>query len=60
MSAFARGQRARADGEASVAAMEDPWPDGQAEGRINRLKALMRHMCGRARLDLLHAGTIAA
>ena len=30
-----------------------PWSSGPVEGHINRLKMLKRHMCGRARLDLL-------
>jgi transposase len=31
-----------------------PWRSGPVEGHLNRLKMLKRHMCGRARLDLLH------
>jgi len=58
LSSFARGLRA--DREAVVAAMEEPWSNGQAEGQINRLKTLKRQMYGRAKLDLLKARMIAA
>jgi transposase len=40
--------------------MEEPWPNGHAEGQINRLKTPKRQMSGRARLDLLRARMIAA
>jgi len=53
LSSFARGLRA--DREAVVAAMKEPWSNGQAEGQINRLKSLKRQMYGRAKLDLLKA-----
>jgi transposase len=42
LSSFARGLRA--DREAVVAAMEEPWSNGEAEGQINRLKTLKRQM----------------
>jgi len=58
LSSFAHGLRA--DREAVVAAMEEPWSNGQAEGQINRLKTLKRQMYGRAKLDLLKARMIAA
>lgn len=58
LSSFARGLRA--DKGAIVAAMEEPWSNGQAEGQINRLKTLKRQMYGRANLDLLKARMIAA
>ena len=57
-SSFAHGLRA--DRAAVVAAMEEPWSNGQAEGQINRLKTLKRQMHGRAKLDLLKARMIAA
>jgi transposase len=55
---FARGLRA--DRKAVVAAMEEPWPNGHAEGQFNRLKTPKRQMHGRARLDLLRASMVAA
>ena len=58
LSSFARGLGA--DREAVVAAMKEPWSNGQAEGQINRLKTLKRQMYGRAKLDLLKARMIAA
>ena len=58
LSSFAHGLRA--DRTAVVAAMEEPWSNGQAEGQINRLKTLKRQMYGRAKLDLLKARMIAA
>jgi transposase len=33
----------------------ETWSNGQAEGQINRLKALKRSMYGRAGIDLLRA-----
>lgn len=58
LSSFARGLSG--DKEAVVAAMEEPWSNGQTEGQINRLKTLKRQMYGRAKLDLLKARMIAA
>ncbi len=58
LSSFARGLRS--DEAAIIAAMTDPWSNGQAEGQINRLKTLKRQMYGRAKLDLLKARMIAA
>ena len=58
LSSLARGLRA--DREAVVAAMEEPWSNGQAEGQINRLKTLKRQTYGRAKLDLLRARVMAA
>jgi transposase len=58
LSSFARGLRT--DRAAAVAAMEEPWSNGQAEGQINRLKTLKRQMYGRAKLDLLKARMLAA
>ncbi|SDR63580.1 Transposase [Rhizobiales bacterium GAS113] len=36
-------------------AITEPWSSGQAEGQINRLKALKRAMYGRASIELLRA-----
>ena len=36
-------------------AVSEPWSSGQAEGQINRLKALKRAMYGRAGVELLRA-----
>jgi transposase len=58
LSSFARGLRT--DRAAAVAAVEEPWSNGQAEGQINRLKTLKRQMYGRAKLDLLKARMLAA
>jgi len=55
---FARGlQRYQA---AVIAALREPWSNGQTEGQINRLKALKRQMYGRANIDLLRAKLVAA
>lgn len=53
LASFARGLRA--DTAAVVAALREPWSNGQTEGQINRLKTLKRQMYGRANLDLLRA-----
>lgn len=58
LSSFARGLQA--DRKAIVAAMDEPWSNGQTEGQINRLKTLKRQMYGRAKLDLLRARMTAA
>jgi transposase len=58
LSSFARGLRS--DEAAIIAAMTDPWSNGQAEGQINRLKTLKHQMYGHAKLDLLKARMIAA
>lgn len=44
-----------ADLEAVMAALREPWPNGQTEGQINRLKMLKRQMYGAAGIDLLPA-----
>jgi transposase len=41
------------DSAAVTAGVTLPWSNGPVEGHINRLKMRKRHMCGRARLDLL-------
>ena len=40
---------------AVVAAMTQPWSNGQTEGQITKLKLVKRQMYGRAKLDLLRA-----
>ena len=41
------------DKAAVMAALSEPWSNGQTEGQINRLKCIKRQMYGRANLDLL-------
>jgi transposase len=55
---FARGFRR--DKAAVIAALREPWSNGQTEGQINRLKALKRQMYGPANIDLLKARLVAA
>jgi transposase len=43
------------DIEAVRNAIAEQWSSGQAEGQINRLKALKRAMYGRAGIELLRA-----
>jgi transposase len=38
---------------AVLAALEQPWSNGQTEGQVQRLKVLKRSMYGRAKFDLL-------
>ena len=40
---------------AVLAALSNPWSNGQTEGQVNRLKLVKRQMYGRANLDLLRA-----
>jgi transposase len=55
---FARGlQHEQA---AVLAALTEPWSNGQVEGQINRLKCLKRQMYGRANFDLLRLRTLRA
>ena len=58
LSPFARGLRS--DRAAVVATMEEPWSNGQAEGRIKRLKTLKCQIYDRAKLDLIKARMLAA
>ena len=58
LASLARGLNA--DRHAVLAALREPWSNGQTEGRINKLKALKRQMYGRANLDLLRARLVAA
>ncbi len=58
IASFARGLAS--DQAAVVAALTEPWSNGQTEGQINRLKTLKRQMYGRANIDLLKARLVAA
>lgn len=58
LGAFTRGLRR--DQAAVIAALREPWSNGQTEGQINRLKTLKRQMYGRANIDLLRARLVAA
>ena len=58
LASLARGLNA--DKHAVLAALREPWSNGQTEGQINKLKALKRQMYGRANLDLLRARLVAA
>ena len=53
LASLARGLNA--DRHAVLAALREPWFNGQTEGQINKLKALKRQMYGRASLDLLQS-----
>ncbi|SLN71777.1 Transposase [Roseivivax jejudonensis] len=53
--------RGLASGRAAVvAALTEPWSNGQTEGQINRLKTLKRQMYGRCNIELLKARLVAA
>jgi transposase len=56
ISSFAKGLAD--DRPAVVAAIEEPWSNGQTEGQITKLKLVKRQMYGRANLDLLRARLI--
>lgn len=58
LASLARGLNA--DRHAVLAALREPWSNGQTEGQINKLKALKRQMYGRANLDLLRARLVVA
>ena len=58
LASLARGLNA--DKHAVLAALREPWSNGQTEGQINKLKALKRQMYGRANLDLPRARLVAA
>jgi transposase len=47
------------DQDAVIAAMTQPWSNGQTEGQITKLKLVKRQMYGRAKLDLLRARLLA-
>ncbi|WP_052081804.1 ISL3 family transposase [Paracoccus halophilus] len=58
IASFVRGLQS---GYAAVAAsLREPWPNGQTEGQINRLKTLKRQIYGRANIDLLRARLVTA
>jgi transposase len=40
--------------------LTQPWSNGQAEGKITKLKLVKRQMYGRAKIDLLQARLIGA
>lgn len=40
--------------------VDEPWSNGQTEGRITKLKLAKRQMYGRAKVDLLEARQIGA
>lgn len=48
------------DRSAVLAAIAEPWSNGQTEGQINKLKMVKRQMYGRAKIDLLEARLIGA
>jgi transposase len=48
-----------ADKAAVVAAIVEPWSNGQTEGQVTKLKLVKRQMYGRANLDLLKARLVA-
>ena len=58
LASLARGLNA--DRHAVLAALREPWSNGQTEGQINKLKALKRQMYGRAGLNLLRARLVHA
>ena len=51
IASFARG--VAKDKAAVLAAITEPWSNGQTEGQITKLKLVKRQMFGRAKLDLL-------
>ena len=57
IASFTRGLAA--DQAAVVAALTEPWSNGQTEGQINRLKTLKRQKYGRANIELLKARLVA-
>ena len=56
IASFARG--VVKDKAAVLAAITEPWSNGQTEGHITKLKLIKRQMFGRAKLDLLQARLI--
>jgi transposase len=58
IASFARG--ITSDRAAVLAAITQPWSNGQAEGQITKLKLVKRQMYGRGKLDLLQARLIGA
>ena len=56
VASFARG--VGHDRAAVLAAITLPWPNGQTEGQITKLKLVKRQMYGRGKIDLLQARLI--
>lgn len=50
----------RSDRAAVLAAITEPWSNGQTEGQITKLKLVKRQMYGRAKIDLLQARLLGA
>ena len=48
------------DQAAVMAALTEPWSNGQSEGQNTKLKLVKRQMYGRAGLDLLKARLLGA
>lgn len=48
------------DRAAVSAEITSPWPNGQTEGQITKLKLVKRQMYGRGKIDLLQARVIGA
>jgi transposase len=48
------------DRAAVMAALTEPWSNGQTEGQNTKLKLVKRQMYGRAKLDLLRARLLGA
>ena len=58
IASFSRGLTA--DQAAVVAALKEPWSNGQTERQIKGLKTLERQMYGRANIELLKVRLVAA
>jgi transposase len=58
MTSFGKG--IKADLAAVMAALTEPWSNGQTEGQVTKLKLVKRQMHGRAKLDLLRARLLVA
>ncbi len=58
LASFTRG--VAADRAAIIAALGEPWSNGQTEGRITKLKRLRRQMYGRGSTDLLRSRLLGA
>ena len=43
-----------------MAALQQPWSNGQVEGQNHRLKLIKRSMYGRAKFDLLRLRVVTA
>ena len=48
------------DEGAFMAALQQPWSNGQVEGQNHRLKLIKRSMYGRAKFDLLRLRVVTA